>query len=45
MTAKLLPTALIIIQTCASLPYFTDGNWRMGLYWLFAAGLTAVVTY
>jgi len=45
MIAKLLPTALIVIQTCAALPYFNDGNWRMGFYWLFAAGLTTVVTY
>lgn len=42
---KLLPTALIIIQTFAALPYFIDGDWRKGLYWLFAAGLTVVVTY
>lgn len=45
MIVKLLPTALIVIQTCASVPYFAEGNWRMGLYWLFAAGLTTVVTY
>lgn len=42
---KILPTVLIIIDLGASVPYFLQGNWRMGLYWLFAAGLTTVVTW
>lgn len=40
-----LPTAILLIQLGAAVPYLFAGNWRMGLYWLFAAGLTAVVTY
>ena len=42
---KTLPTIMIIIDLCASIPYWFNGEWRMGLYWLFAAGITAVVTY
>ena len=42
---KILPTVMIIIDLCASVPYWYNGNWRMGLYWIFAAGLTAMVTY
>ncbi len=44
-TAQYLPTAILLIQFGAAMPYLLTGNWRMGLYWLFAAGLTAVVTY
>jgi hypothetical protein len=26
-------------------PYFVDGNWRRGVYWIAAAVLTGVVTW
>ena len=34
---KILSTIMIIIDLCASILYWFNGNWRMGLYWLFAA--------
>lgn len=43
--AQYLPTLLIVIDILASLPYWSIGDWRMGCYWLFAAGLTFVVTF
>lgn len=42
---RILPTVLIVIDIFASIPYFYYGNWRKGCYWLFAAGLTFMVTY
>lgn len=42
---KILPTVLIIIDLLAAIPYGYLGNWRMCLYWLFAAGITFVVTW
>jgi len=42
---QIFPSILIGLQLCASGVYFLAGNWRMGCYWLFAAGLTAVVTF
>ena len=32
-------------DVCAALPYAWHGNWRMAVYWLAAATLTACVTY
>lgn len=45
MVERLMPTVLIILQAGSSVPYFYNGDWRKGLYWLFATGLTIVVTY
>ena len=42
---KILPTFLMAIDLCAAAPYFADGNWRRGVYWLAAAVLTGVVTW
>lgn len=42
---KALPLTLLLIQVLASVPYWAIGDWRKGLYWLFAAGLTYVVTF
>lgn len=42
---KILPTVLMLIDLAAAVPYFADGNWRRGVYWLAAATLTAVVTW
>lgn len=41
----IFPTVLIVLDVCASLPYAWHGNWRMMIYWLAAATLTACVTY
>ncbi len=42
---RVLPTVLIIIDVLAAVGYIPTGDWRRVLYWLFAAGLTAVVTW
>jgi len=42
---KILPTVLIVIDVCASVPYFVQGDWRLGFYWIFAGGLTFCVTW
>jgi len=39
------PSALIALDVCAALPYAWHGNWRMAIYWLAAATLTACVTF
>lgn len=39
------PSLLILLDLAAALVYGLDGHWRMVGYWLFAAGLTACVTY
>ena len=39
------PTALIVIDVCAAMPYAWKADWRMMVYWLAAATLTACVTY
>lgn len=43
--AQILPLVLIVIQAGASVPYLLDGDYRKGFYWLFATGLTVVVTF
>ena len=45
MNAKILPTVLMVIDLLAAIPYGMKGDWRKCLYWLFAAGLTFVITY
>jgi len=42
---QMFPLFIIIVNTCASVPYAFAGDWRKALYWLFAAGLTVVVTF
>lgn len=44
-TEYLFPTALIALDVCAAIPYAVKGGWRMAIYWLAAATLTACVTY
>jgi len=39
------PSVLIALDICAAIPYFVVGNWKLGIYWLAAATLTACVTY
>ena len=41
----IFPTALIALDVLAAIPYAAKGNWRMMVYWLAAATLTACVTY
>lgn len=44
-TEYIFPTTLIVLDVCAALPYAFRANWRMAIYWLAAATLTACVTY
>ena len=41
----IFPTMLIVLDVCSALPYAFRANWRMAIYWLAAATLTACVTY
>lgn len=45
MIQKILPTILIVIDILASVPYFTCGDIKRGVYWLAAGVLTCCVTY
>ena len=41
----IFPTVLIALDVAAAVPYAAKGNFRMMIYWLAAATLTACVTY
>lgn len=41
----IFPTVLIALDVAAAIPYAVKFNWRMMIYWLAAATLTACVTY
>jgi hypothetical protein len=38
------PLLIVGLMAAASVPYLLAGDWRHGLYWLFAAGINLVVT-
>jgi hypothetical protein len=42
---QIFPTILMALDLCAAIPYFADGNWRKGAYWMAAALLTYTVTW
>lgn len=42
---KIFPLILMSLNICASISYFIYGDWKRGLYWLFACGLTAYITF
>ena len=42
---KAFAITLVILQVGACVAYFAQGDWKHGLYWLFATGITAVVTF
>ena len=44
-TEYIFPTVLIALDVAAAIPYAVKTNWRMVIYWLAAATLTACVTY
>lgn len=44
-TEYIFPSLLIALDLCAALVYAVKCEWRMGLYWLAAATLTACVTF
>ena len=39
------PSALIALDLAAAIPYAVQRDWRMAIYWLAAATLTASVTF
>lgn len=45
MSEKIFPTILIILDLCAAGVYFHKGDYRMLIYWVAAATLTASITY
>ena len=44
-TEYIFPTILIALDVCAAIIYAKVCEWRMAIYWLAAATLTACVTY
>lgn len=44
-TEYIFPTILIGLDIASAVPYAFKCNWRMAIYWLAAATLTACVTY
>jgi hypothetical protein len=45
MNPKVFPVILLALQVAAAITYACHGDWRKTLYWLFAGGLTVVVTF
>lgn len=45
MTAKLLPTIIILISAGAAIVYAFDGDWRRTGYWAGATLINYCVTY
>lgn len=41
----LFPTLIIGLNIASAMCYMFQTNWKMGLYWIAAATLTACVTY
>jgi len=41
---KIFPSLIIAASAAAGIVYLCHGDWRRGLYWLFAAGLGVCVT-
>lgn len=42
---QIFPTALIVLDVCASVMCLMDGDVRRGVYWIAAAVLTTSVTF
>lgn len=41
----IFPPILIVIDVCASIPYFIHGDYKKGIYWIAAAILNICVTF
>lgn len=39
------PHAINLLSAISAIGYYWRGDWRHGLYWTFATGLTATITY
>ena len=44
-TKQILPTILMAIDFFAAIPYFVEGDIRMGVYWVSAGMLTLSLTW
>lgn len=44
-TEWIFPTLIIGLNIASAVAYAAQSNWKMGLYWVAAATLTACVTY
>ena len=44
-TEYIFPTVLIALDALSAVMYAVKADWRMTVYWLAAATLTACVTY
>ena len=44
-TEQIFPSILIALDVAAALVYAFKADWRMAIYWLAAATLTACVTF
>lgn len=44
MSVKLFPIIMMVLNILASAVYFWNGDVKQGFYWLFAFGITLVVT-
>jgi hypothetical protein len=42
---QIFPIIIMTLYFFASTFYFYAGDWKRGLYWLFAIGLNAVITF
>ncbi len=45
MSPIVFPTILIILDIASGIVYAAHADWRMAIYWVSAAVLTAAVTY
>lgn len=36
---------MMVLQACAAVRWAVAGKWADALYWVFAVGITAVITY
>ena len=41
---RAFPYTIAALSLAASISYFITGDWRRGLYWMFACGITVMVT-
>lgn len=42
---KMFPLLMIVLSLWACIMYFIAKDYKRALYWLFAAGITATVTF
>lgn len=42
---KTIPTAMMVLQFLAAVPYAIEGNAKMAVYWIAAGILTLALTY